>query len=436
MWDFLLDVNVIDGPFILVMYALSALIAIYLLGREASGSWVLTAIVVLIVGSMVGASALWLSVYFLGWFGGSVIDPVWLWVPAAFAGILLAIWNLWRSRWWRKLVAMLAIPIFALTAVFGINAAYGLNPTLGSILDASTLGTIDPEAPDPDEADPLDPLYLTWLAPAGMPAKGSIGTVEGGIPNTNSGFPARAAQIYLPPAALVEDAPRLPLVIMMMGQPGDPDVSFIGAVLDEYAAQHNGLAPIALVIDQLGDPADDPLCLNTERGDVETYVMGDVVPWALQELNVLRGRQFWTVAGYSNGGECAAYFGSKYFETFGNLLAVSPDEFPGAEQADEVLSTIFGGDQAAYDAVKPANMMAARAPYPDTTAIFTVGANDADYRPGTQRLADAAALAGMRTTVFVVPDADHGVSGLNGGLRKGFEVLYPRLGLTAPPPAS
>ena len=39
-------------------------------------------------------------------------------------------------------------------------------------------------------------------------------------------------------------------------------------------------APIGLVIDQLGDPAADPLCLDTDRGSVETYVMQDVVPWA------------------------------------------------------------------------------------------------------------------------------------------------------------
>ena len=93
---------------------------------------------------------------------------------------------------------------------------------------------------------------------------------------------------------------------------------------------------------------------------------------------------------------------------------------------------MFNGDQAAYDAVKPANIMASKAPYPDTTAVFTVGENDAAFGPGAQRLADAALQAGMVTTFFSVPGADHGVSGLLGGLDKGFEVLYPRLGLSAP----
>jgi hypothetical protein len=76
--------------------------------------------------------------------------------------------------------------------------------------------------------------------------------------------------------------------------------------------------------------------------------------------------------------------------------------------------------------------MAAMAPYPDTTAIFTAGEDDSGFAPGTERLADAAAAAGMATTFFLIPDADHGVSGLNGGLEKGFEVLYPRMGLSAP----
>ena len=433
MWDFVLRMNVVDGPFIITVYALAAAVFVYLLGRGPWWGWILTAIVVLIVGAIVGAGVLWWAVNVVDLFGGPVSEATWWWVPAAFAAFALAIWNLWYSRWWRKLIALLAIPLFALTALLGINASYGLDPTLGSILGISTAGTIDLDDPDATPSpDPTEPLHQTWTPPEDMPSVGTIGTPSPAVPNTNSDFPARPAQLYLPPAALVPDAPRLPLVIMMMGQPGDPDASFIGQVLDEYAARNGGLAPIVLVVDQLGDPTEDPLCLDTELGEAETYIMQDVVPWAKQYLDVLQGRQFTTVAGYSNGGECAAYFGAKYPEVFGNILSVSPVEYPGADQNDEVLSTVFNGDQAAYDAVKPANIMASKAPYPDTTAVFTVGENDATFAPGAQRLSDAALQAGMVTTFFSVPGADHGVSGLLGGLDKGFEVLYPRLGLSAP----
>ena len=207
---------------------------------------------------------------------------------------------------------------------------------------------------------------------------------------------------------------------------------FYAKVIDEHAAAHDGLAPIALVVDQLGDPTADPMCLDTDLGKVESYVMQDVVPWAREHLDVLRSAASWTVAGYSNGGGCAAYFGAKYPEVFGNILAVSPVEYAGAEHPQDTLRDVFGGDQAAYDAVKPANIMAAKAPYPDSTAVFTAGENDPAYVASATALTDAATAAGIAASRFLVPGADHGVSALLGGLDHGFDVLYPRLGLVAP----
>ncbi|WP_169053883.1 alpha/beta hydrolase-fold protein [Agromyces sp. H66] len=433
MWDLLLDIDIVDGPFLIAMYVIASAFFVYLLGRGDGWSWVLTVIVLLIVGAIIGGAALWIAVNLLNLFGGPVIDATWLWVPAASAAILLAIWNLWHSRWWRKLIAVVAMPIFAFTAMLGINASYGLDRTIGALLGLSTVDAIDLDEPDdPAAPDPTEPLYVTWTPPADLPATGTIGIPEPGVPNTVSGFDARPAQVYLPPAALVADAPRLPLVIMMMGQPGEPDASFIGDVLDAFAADHDGLAPIALVVDQLGDPMEDPLCLDTAMGDVETYLMQDVVPWARANLEVLQDRRSTTVAGYSNGGGCAAYLGTKYPEVFGNILAISPVEYAGADRSEQVLDTVFDGDQAAYDAVMPANIMTANAPYADTSAIFTAGENDAGFAPGAERLADAARGVGMLTTFSVIPDADHGISGLMGGLEAGFALLYPRLGLAAP----
>ncbi|MET4159233.1 alpha/beta hydrolase-fold protein [Agromyces sp. PvR057] len=434
MWDFLLDIKIDDPAFLWTWYILSAAALIYLVFKKRTAAWFLTAFIVLVVGALIGVGVVWLAVNVLDAFGGPVNEVTWFWVPAAFAGILLAIFNLWGSRWWRKVIAIISILMFVATATFAISAAYGLSPTLGALLHVSTAKAIDIPTPGPtDTADPDEPLYQTWKAPSDMRKTGMTGLVQGGIPNTNSGFPARPAQIYTPPAANTKDAPLLPVVIMMMGQPGDPDPQYIAKVLDEYAAKNNGLAPIALVVDQLSDPSQDPLCLDTSRAKVETYIMKDVVPWAKANLRALHAAKYWTVAGYSNGGQCAASFGSKYPDTFGNILAVSPEEYPGADDPSGPLSWAFNGDQAAYDAAKPANIMAKNAPYADTTAVFTIGSNDLSpsYQEGTQRLADAAKSAGMATTFYSVPGADHGATGLNGGLEKGFEILYPRLGLSA-----
>ena len=44
--------------------------------------------------------------------------------------------------------------------------------------------------------------------------------------------------------------------------------------------------------------------------------------------------------------------------------------------------------------------LAQKAPYPNSVAIFTIGANDGEFAPGTQRLSDAAMQAGMQTTFW------------------------------------
>ncbi|MFF2371940.1 alpha/beta hydrolase-fold protein [Agromyces sp. NPDC058110] len=435
MFDAVLDVGIVGGSVLITFYVLSAALFVYLLCREASVGWAVTAIVVIIVGALIGGALLWLTVNLLDLFGGPVSDAAWIWVPAATGAILLAIWNLWRSRWWRKLIAIIAIPVFAITATLAVNAAYGIDRTLGDLLGIQTeqpLAFFDPGA-DPAPADPSDPLYSTWTAPSGMPSAGEVGTPEPAVPNTVSGFAARPAGLYLPPAALVENPPRLPLVIMMMGQPGRPNPDFIAATLDDFAAKHDGLAPIALVVDQLGDPTVDPLCLDTDLGAVETYITKDVLPWAKLHLNVLQGAEYTTVAGYSNGGGCAAYFGAKYPDLFGNTLAIAPTEYPGVEHPKETLTKVFKGDQAKYDAVKPENIMAAKAPYADSVGIYAVGADDSVYVPGTKRLADAATAAGIVSTFYEVPGGDHGAKTLTGGLDEGFAVLAPRLGLEAPP---
>lgn len=437
MFETLLDVNVIDGAFYWSVLAIAALFLLYLLGREASVGWALKALVLLIVGAMLGVAMLWTTANVLDAFGGPPIDAAWFWVAAASAACLLAVWNLWRSRWWRKIIAVLALPVFALAATLGINAAYGLQPTIGSMLHLSTAPTIElPPLGDTDAAADAAPLWKTWEPPADLPAHGEWGEIAGGIPNTTSGFAARPAQIYLPPAALIADAPKLPLVIMMMGQPGDPDARFLAQAFDAFAAEHDGLAPIGLVIDQLGGPFVDPLCLDTERGQVETYVMQDVVPWAATSLGVLQNRVDWAVAGYSNGGGCAAYFGTKYPDVFGGLWGISPIEYAGVENPDETLDEIFDGDPVAYAAVWPTNIMAANAPYADSTAVFTVGEGDLPFRDDTKVLADAATEAGMATTFAVIDDAQHDVAALLGGFDVGLEVFGPRFGLVEPAPAA
>jgi poly(3-hydroxybutyrate) depolymerase len=155
------------------------------------------------------------------------------------------------------------------------------------------------------------------------------------------------------------------------------------------------------------------------------------VNWAIANLNVTRDHRYWTIAGYSNGGQCAISFIAKHPALWSNVVDISGEEYPGSDAPASVLNDVFRGDQAAYDAQKPVNLLAATK-LPGTFGVFTVGSNDTAYIPGVQRTVAAAAAAGMNTTYYEVPNGGHVLPALTDGLKKGFELLYPRLGLTAP----
>jgi enterochelin esterase-like enzyme len=430
------ETDIVQGPVIYVFFALSIAAIVYLLVRPPTARWVLTALIGILAGAVLGA-LLVLFADLLGVFGPTLPLPAAFWIIATFAALGLAIVNLWRARWWRIVIAAVSILVILATGTLAVNAFYGINRTLGSLFGIATGGSIDiPTPPPTSTADPTQPLYKTWKPPADMPKKGKTGLLTGAeaIPNTLSHFVARDASVYYPPAALVKNPPRLPFVLFMMGQPGTPDPSFIASALDTYAAQHEGLAPIALVVDQLGSPDRDPACTDSPTyGNAETYVTKDVVNWARSHLGILPSPKYWVIGGYSNGGACAFKFAAQHPDVWGNLLDVSGDEFPGVETQDATIKTAFGGNKTAFEAAKPTNLLLAHpGAYSKVTAVFTVGENDPGFRPGAERDANAAKAAGMRTTYYVVPHAGHVVDALVPGIAKGFEVLYPVLGLSAP----
>lgn len=430
------QLQIIDGPVPWIVYAVATALA----AAVAIRRWRRRPLAWAIGGAAAGlavAVAAWLVADASLVFGDPLPVAVLAWVAAALGASGFALGALVGARAWRRVVSIIAVPVFLVAGGVGVNDAYDLTPTLGSVFGISGLGALD--LPDGGGTSPAPdaPLYETWRAPGGMPAVGARGTQR--IPATVSGFDARDAGIYLPPAAQVADAPALPLVIMMMGQPGSPDPTAIADVLDGFAADHDGLAPIVIVADQLGqdgaDPAgDDPACADSPGfGNARTYITTDVVTWARQNLRIIDDPRYWVIAGYSNGGGCAITYGATFPETWKNILDVSGEEYPGSERVDQTVATVYGGDEAAFEASKPVAVMR-RAPagtYDGVTAVFTAGADDAAFSAASATVATQAAAVGMTVTRYEVPGAGHTGPALSGGLTEGFSVLYPVLGLSA-----
>ncbi len=434
----LLRVQIIGGVAQVLIYVLAAASVVFLLARRPTRRRVIVGASAVVGGAAIGVAVL-AVVGATNAFGVALSATTSAWTVVGFAGIALGLASLWSRPGWRTIGSAFAIVFILLAGTLGINADFGLDPTVGALAGVSTLNTVVVpvirSTPDPVPSV-LDggALWANWVPPKDMSPQGAVHSVQ--IPGTISGFTARPAGIYYPPAALVKNPPLLPLVIMMMGQPGNPDPTFQEAILDQMVAHTHGLAPIVIIADQIGNPAVDTLCLNTPRyGNSETYITQDVVNWARSHLHIMQDPAHWTIAGYSNGGECALSFGAKYPNLFGNVLDISGEDYPGSDRSAATLSTMFHGNTAAYEATWPVTILKT-GHYPDTVGIFTVGSNDYRYRREAQTVNAAASAAGWKTTYFEVPNGGHVLGALNGGLAEGYSILFPRLGLSAPTPTA
>src|SRR5262249_38110816 len=158
----------------------------------------------------------WLLGDVLDLFGVTLTLPMRGWVAAAFAASAVGIAGLVRHGALRRLVAGVAVVASLLAGALGVNAAFGQYTTVASVLDLSPTPAL-PDAALQGRAQPAGPLPVSagWAPPADMPSSGLVGSVR--IPATESGFAARPAVVYLPPAARTAHPPALPVLMLMSG---------------------------------------------------------------------------------------------------------------------------------------------------------------------------------------------------------------------------
>ena len=257
------------------------------------------------------------------------------------------------------------------------------------------------------------------------------------IPPTTSGFSARDANLWVPPGWILHPDVRRPVVETMMGQPGDAS---LGATLNAlHALGPSALqnAPFVLVVDQLGGRNLNPPCRDTVAGRVTTYLSVDVPRWIRANLPVPDARAYWTVAGYSHGGDCAEFLEATFPSIWSNMISVSGPDRPGTPHVAYAIAHYFGGDQAVFDASLTATALRAHGHYPDTVATFATGALDTKYGPGVIEVASLADQAGWHVSTIIVPNSDHIGVTLSEGLKFGYHKLlstgrFPAEGATPP----
>ncbi|WP_285115191.1 alpha/beta hydrolase-fold protein [Leifsonia sp. fls2-241-R2A-40a] len=243
------------------------------------------------------------------------------------------------------------------------------------------------------------------------------------IPPTASGFEARDAHLFVPPGWLRDPSRTRPVVEMMMGQPGNPTLGATLDALHSLGDDRLAQAPFVLVVDQLGSVDANPPCADTSAARLDTYLAQDVPAWIDANLPVSRDRTQRVIAGFSHGGECAAYLGAQHPEKWGAVIDVSGPDRPGEYRPPATRDQYFGGDQVAYEKTWPANVLASR-DYPEPmVGIFVAGQEDPRFRAQVEDTATAAENAGWKVTYWAVPGEGHSGPTLVKGLSTGYNHL-------------
>jgi S-formylglutathione hydrolase FrmB len=430
----LLDLRIEIGPFPIVVYSLAVAVLVVLGTRRPVRRWLPIQLLGALAGAGIGLILAWLVSDVWNTFGVALTPLTRLWFALGIGGIGFAVAGLWRARVWRVVLASASVVLFAFAGAVGVNADVAEFPTLGAALGVNSIGklALPTASPRPTPTSTvLQTLAQSWHAPAGMPKNGTVGGVT--IPATVSHFAARSAVVYLPPAALVASAPRLPVLEMLSGQPGAPDnlitSGAMATILDQFAAAHDGLAPIVVIPDQLGAPQLNPMCVDSPLGNSATYLTVDVPNWITHHLHVLTSRQDWAIGGFSEGGTCSIQLGTKYRGIYGSILDIAGELAPHHGSIPATIASAFGGSAAKYTAATPLALLAAGAPYTDTLGIFVAGQNDARFGTASVTVSAAAQAAGMTMHHLVSPGTAHDWKTVQFGIRTAMPLLGDRWGL-------
>ena len=253
----------------------------------------------------------------------------------------------------------------------------------------------------------MTPTPTPTQAPATAPA-GRVVTVR--IPGGRTGFRARPALVYLPPALRAHPHLRLPVVELLHGTEGGPadwlQRGHAAATLDAFAAAHDGQAPIVVMPDINGNVSVDSECIRgAGGGDVETYLLDTVPAYVLAHFPATPDRRRWAIAGASEGGTCAMVLALRAYPRYRLFGAFSALARLTVGDTDDRVSTVrilFGGSYSDYDAHDPTVLLPAHR-YPRLAAWFEAGRGDSGVLRDQVRLASWARAAGVDTRSTTAP---------------------------------
>jgi S-formylglutathione hydrolase FrmB len=320
----------------------------------------------LIVGVVAAVGTYW----YIEWaaLAGHPAPPsLWVWITLTGLALGVLVFGWRNTRWWRRGVSVLAVPLCLLCAALAVNLWTGYLPTVQSAFNQLT------GRPLPGQTDEAS---VTAMRRQGTkPVEGTMVSVT--IPGDVSKFPHRQEYVYLPPAWYASDPPpKLPVVMMIAAEFSTPADWFYGGdakkTANEFAAKHGGNAPVLVFVDASGSFSNDTECVNGIRGNAADHLTKDVVPYVISHFGVSSDPANWGVAGWSMGGTCAVTLTVKHPELFTAFVDIDGDLFPNAGVKEQTIARLFGGDAGAFASFDPTTLIPQHGPYSGLAGWFAV----------------------------------------------------------------
>ncbi|GAC1410862.1 MAG: alpha/beta hydrolase-fold protein [Mycobacterium sp.] len=341
--------------------------------------------------------------------GDPAPTALWIWIALTGSAIVTAVAGWGGSRWWRRALSILAVPLSVLCSALSVNLWVGYLPTLQSAWNQLTAG------PLPDQTD-RSGVTAMQLA-GGQRSKGAVLTVNISAPASR--FAHRGELVYLPPAWFATNPPpRLPAVMMIGGEFNTP-ADWLRAgdaitAIDAFADAHGGNAPVFVFVDSGGGFNIDTECVNGIRGNAADHLTKDVIPFLATIFGVSSHWSDWGVAGFSAGGTCAVDLTAMHPDVFGTFVDIAGDLSPNSGTKAQTIDRLFGGNAAAWSAFDPSTVITRHGLYNGVSGLFVVSGGLVDHHGNITASAnpeDAAAntlcalgtARGIRCTVVAQP---------------------------------
>ncbi len=213
------------------------------------------------------------------------------------------------------------------------------------------------------------------------------------IPGTISQFRTRGGWLYVPSIAFNSTSlVKLPVFVLVPGSPGVVSNIVSGAglstALAQMAASHHGITPLVYVADDNGTTFNDTECVNSSKGNVETYLTVDVPNYIKSHFNVSDDPSNWAIGGISMGGTCSVMLTLTHPNVYHYFVDLGGDVGPAfnAGTPETTTKVLFNGSVDQYNLHQPMYLLAHNK-YTGLGGFFGNGISDTpDVTTGTTLL--------------------------------------------------